>query len=277
VVYDPSPMEPKLDALYAWMRDARSVLVCFSGGVDSAFVLKAAHVALGDRALGLTALSPALPIAEREAASAVAAEIGVPHAVVDSHEIDDPSYVKNAVNRCFFCKSELYRIALAEGERRGFAVVVNGTNLDDLGDHRPGLQAATDQGVRSPLVELGFTKDDIRRCARAIGLSVWDKPAAACLASRIPYGTSVTNERLRQIDRAEDGLRALGFRQVRVRYHGDVARVEVGAAELAAAFERRAEVSAACHRAGFTFATLDLDGYRLGSNNEAVRLKVLNS
>lgn len=269
-------MEPKLDALNAWMRDARSVLVCFSGGVDSAFVLKAAHAALGERALGLTALSPALPAAEREAAAAVAAEIGVPHVTVDSHEIDDPSYVKNPVNRCFFCKSELYRIALAEGGRRGFAVVVNGTNLDDLGDHRPGLQAAAEQGVRSPLVELGFTKDDIRRCARVMGLSVWDKPAAACLASRIPYGTSVTNDRLRQIDRAEEGLRALGFRQVRVRYHGDVARVEVGSGELAAAFERRAEVSAACHRAGFTFATLDLDGYRLGSNNEVVRLKVLD-
>lgn len=277
MVYDRLPMEPKLDALYAWMRDAGSVLVCFSGGVDSAFVLKAAHVALGDRALGLTALSPALPVSEREAASALAAEIGVPHVAVDSYEIDDPNYTKNPVDRCFYCKSELYRIALAEGERRGFAVVVNGTNLDDLGDHRPGLQAASEQGVRSPLVELGFTKDDIRRCAQVIGLSVWNKPAAACLASRIPYGTSVTQERLRQIDRAEDGLRALGFRQVRVRYHGDVARVEVGPAELSAAFERRAEVSAACHRAGFTFATLDLDGYRLGSHNETFRLKVLNS
>lgn len=270
-------MDPKLDALYAWMRDAGSVLVCFSGGVDSAFVLKAAHAALGDKALGMTALSPALPVAEREAAANVAREIGVPHVAVESYEIDDPSYVKNPVNRCFFCKSELYRIALDEASRRGFAVVVNGTNLDDLGDHRPGLDAARDQGVRSPLVELGFTKEDIRRCARAIGLSVWDKPAAACLASRIPYGTSVTHDRLRQIDRAENALLALGFRQVRVRYHGDVARVEVGPAELASAFERRAEVSAACHEAGFTFATLDLDGYRLGSNNEAVRLKVLRS
>jgi uncharacterized protein len=179
-------MEPKLDALYAWMRDAGSVLVCFSGGVDSAFVLKAAHVALGDRALGLTALSPALPVAEREAASALAAEIGVPHVAVDSHEIDDPNYTKNPVDRCFYCKSELYRIALSEGGRRGFAVVVNGTNLDDLGDHRPGLQAANEQGVRSPLVELGFTKEDIRRCAQVLGLSVWNKPAAACLASRFP-------------------------------------------------------------------------------------------
>ena len=257
------------------MHEAGSVLVCFSGGVDSAFVLKVAHEALGDRALGLTALSPALPLSEREAASAVAREIGVPHVAVASNEIDDPSYAANPVNRCFFCKSELYRVAGAEAHRRGFATIVNGTNLDDLGDHRPGLEAASQQGVRSPLVELGFNKAAIRRCAREIGLSVWDKPAAACLASRIPYGTSVTHERLRQIDRAETALRALGFRQVRVRLHGEVARVEVGISEFSHAFERRAEVSAACHRAGFTFATLDLDGYRLGSNNEAVRLPVL--
>ena len=268
-------MEPTLDALRAWMRDARSVLVCFSGGVDSAFVLKVAHEVLGDRALGLTALSPALPITERDAARAVAAEIGVPHVAVASNEIDDPSYASNPVDRCFYCKSELYRIAVAEAARRGFATVVNGTNLDDLGDHRPGLAAATQGGVRSPLVELGFTKADIRRGSRELGLSVWDEPAAACLASRIPYGTSVTHERLRQIDAAETALRALGFRQVRVRLHGDLARVEVGPEELPRAFERRVEVSGACRRAGFTFATLDLDGYRVGSTNESVRLPVL--
>lgn len=270
-------MDPKLLALRAVLAEMPSVLVCFSGGVDSAFVLKVAHDVLGDRALGMTALSPALPESERDDASALARELGVPHVNVDTGEIDDPNYTANPVNRCYFCKSELYRVAQREATARGIAVVLNGTNLDDLGDHRPGLTAATEGAVRSPLVEAGFTKDDVRRCAKIVGLRVWDKPAAACLASRIPYGTSVTMQRLRQIDEAEAGIKALGLRQVRVRYHNDVARVEVGAPELERAFALREGVSAACKRAGFAFATLDLDGYRVGSHNEVVRLRVLPS
>ncbi len=254
-----------------------SALVCFSGGVDSAFVLKVAHDVLGSMALGLTALSPALPRHEREEAGALARELGVAHALVDSHEIDDPRYVANPTNRCFYCKSELYSVAIREAAQRGFAVVVNGTNLDDLGDYRPGLQAAREAGVRSPLVDAGFTKADVRRCAKIVGLRVWDKPAAACLASRIPYGTSVTHGRLRQIDEAESGIRALGLRQVRVRLHGALARVEVGTDEIDRAFALRREVAAACRHAGFSFATLDLEGYRLGSHNEVVRLPVLGA
>lgn len=271
------PMDPQLDALRAVMAAMPSVVVCFSGGVDSAFVLKVAHDVLGERALGLTALSPALPASERAEAGALARELGVAHVLVDSHEIDDPRYAANPVNRCYYCKRELYALARREASTRGFAVIANGTNLDDLGDHRPGLDAAREAGVRSPLVEAKFTKADVRRCAQLVGLRVWDKPAAACLASRIPYGTSVTHERLRQIDRAESALRALGLRQLRVRYHDQLARVEVSPLEMERAFTLRREIATACRAAGFTYVTLDLEGYRTGSHNEVVRLKVLDA
>lgn len=270
-------MDPQLQALRERIGTMGSALVCFSGGVDSAFVLKVAHDVLGEKALGLTALSPALPRSEREEAGELAREMGVAHLLVDSHEIDDPRYSANPTNRCYFCKSELYAVAAREASARGFAAVLNGTNLDDLGDYRPGLQAATEAGVKSPLVDAGFTKADVRRCAQLVGLRVWDKPAAACLASRIPYGTSVTHTRLRQIDEAETAIRALGIRQVRVRLHGDLARVEVGAPEIERAFALRREVSSACKKAGFAFATLDLEGYRMGSHNEVVRLPVIGA
>lgn len=270
-------MDPQLDALRAVFSAMPSVLVCFSGGVDSAFVLKVAHEVLGDRALGVTAVSPSLPRVEREDSVRLAREIGVPHVVVESREMDDPNYAANPTNRCYFCKSELYRIARAEAAARGFAVVVNGTNRDDLGDYRPGLQAASEADVRAPLVEAGFTKSDVRRCAKLVGLRVWDKPAAACLSSRIPYGTAVTPARLRQIDDAETAVRALGLRQIRVRFHGELARVEVAQDEMDRAFALRREIAAACRAAGFAFATLDLEGYRTGSLNEVVKLRVLNA
>jgi uncharacterized protein len=254
-----------------------SVLVCFSGGVDSAFVLAVAREVLGSRALGLTTISPSLPESERQGAEALAKALGAEHLTVASGEVDDPRYAANPVNRCYYCKSELYRIARREALERGLAAVVNGTNVDDLGDHRPGLDAAREAEVRSPLVECGFTKADVRRCARSLALPVWDKPAAACLSSRIPYGTHVTPARLTMIDRAESALRALGLRQVRVRYHGDLARVEVGGEELDRAFGLRRELARACRDAGFAYATLDLEGYRMGSHNEVVRLKVLSA
>lgn len=270
-------MDPQLEALRGLFASMPSVLVCFSGGVDSAFVLKVATDVLGERCLGMTALSPALPLHEREEAGALAREMGARHVLVDSHEIDDPNYAANPTNRCFYCKSELYRVARREAATRGIAVIVNGTNLDDLGDYRPGLDAAREAEVRSPLVEVGLRKADVRRVAQLVGLSAWDKPAAACLASRIPYGTSVTHERLRKIDRAEAAIRALGIRQLRVRYHDALARVEVAQPEMERAFSLRKEIAAACRGAGFAYATLDLEGYRLGSHNEVVRLPVLNS
>ncbi|MEM9694158.1 MAG: ATP-dependent sacrificial sulfur transferase LarE [Myxococcota bacterium] len=265
-------VERRLDQLRDHMRGLGSVLVCYSGGVDSAFVLAIAHEVLGARAVGMTAISPSLPRSERELAVEVALAIGADHRIVDTAEIDDPNYVRNGPDRCFYCKSELYRVAALKREQWGLAHVLNGTNADDLGDYRPGLQAATEAGVASPLVDLGFSKDDVRDVARAIGLGVWDKPASACLASRIPFGTSVTRARLAQVEGLEAELRRLGFRQLRVRYHDTIARIELGRDELgrAAEPEVREEIVAAGKAHGFKYVTLDLGGYRMGSHNEVL-------
>ncbi len=263
---------PKLDALRARFRELGSVLVCYSGGVDSAFVLAVAHQELGPRAVGMTAVSPSLAPMEREDAERVAKQIGCDHRVVASNEIDDPNYVQNNPDRCFHCKTELYRIAKAKREAWDLAAIVNGTNTDDLGDYRPGLDAAREAGVVSPLVDLGFTKADVRAGALAIGLGIWDKPAAACLSSRIPYGTSVTRERLTKIGGFEASLKQMGFRQVRVRYHDDLARIELGASEITRAADdavREAIVTAGKEH-GFRYVTLDLGGYRMGSHNEVL-------
>jgi len=259
-----------------------SVIVCYSGGVDSALVLAVAHQVLGERAVGMTAVSPSLAPYEKEHAIAVAKQIGARHELVESHEIDDANYQANAPDRCFHCKSELYTVSSRKQKEWGIAHVVNGTNLDDLGDHRPGLDAAKQAGVRSVLVEAGFRKTHVRRAAESVGLSIWDKPASACLSSRIPYGTQVTRERLLQIGGLEAELRALGLRQVRVRWHAvsvssdarentpAIARIEVDAKELAAAFEKRAAIAEAGRRFGFAYVTLDLEGYRTGSHNEVL-------
>jgi uncharacterized protein len=257
------------------MRDLGSALVCYSGGVDSAFVLAVAHEVLGARAVGMTAVSPSLAPFEKEAAVAVAKQIGARLELVESHEIERPGYVANATDRCFHCKTELYDIAEEKRHLWSLAHVLNGTNVDDLGDHRPGLDAARNASVRSVLVELGFTKADVRQCAQLIGLTVWDKPASACLSSRIPYGTEVTRERLAQIGGLEAELRALGLRQLRVRWHeagmkGAMARIEVARDELLRAFDQRDAIVEAGKRFGFAFVTLDLQGYRTGSHNEVI-------
>lgn len=272
----------KLKALRARVRELGSVLVCYSGGIDSALVLAVAHAELGPRAIGMTAISPSVLPLELEEAAAIARDLGADHRVVDSNEIDDPDYRKNHVDRCFFCKSELYRIAEDRRAAWGLDHVLNGTNVDDLGDHRPGLVAARDAGVKSPLVELGFTKSDVREAARTLGLSMWDKPAAACLSSRIPFGTEVTRERLEKIGALETTLRSLGFRRVRVRFHpiaaspgtveGAIARIELDASDIvrAAGDDAREAIASAGRQAGFTFVTVDLGGYRMGSHNAVV-------
>ena len=228
---------------------------------------------LGDKAIGMTAVSPSLAERERLAAIEMAERMGAEHRLVESREIEDADYVKNAPDRCFHCKSELYRIAAEKRAEWQLDSVLNGTNRDDLGDYRPGLEAAKKAGVLSPLVELDFSKQDVREGARHIGLEVWDKPAAACLSSRIPYGTSVTPERLAQVAGFEAVLAELGFLQLRVRYHGEVARVELGAEELARAVlpEMREAIVEAGQASGFRYVTLDLGGYRQGSHNEVLK------
>jgi len=265
-------IDAKLSRLRARLRELGSVLVCYSGGVDSAFVLAVAHAELGARAVGMTAVSPSLAPGEKDEAVAVAAQIGADHRLVASSEIEDPSYAANNADRCFHCKSELYRVATAKRAEWNLAAILNGTNLDDLGDYRPGLEAAKQAGVVSPLVEMGFTKAEVRAGAAAIGLSIWDKPAAACLSSRIPYGTSVTRDRLAQIGGFEAALKQLGFRQVRVRYHDELARIELGADELIKAADPavRGAIVEAGKKHGFRYVTLDLGGYRMGSHNEVL-------
>lgn len=262
----------RLEALRALLRELGSVLVCFSGGIDSALVLKVAHEQLGERAVGMTAVSPSLPEREREEASRFARSLGARHYLVDSHEIERAGYVANGPDRCFHCKTELYEIAATQRERHGLLHILNGTNKDDLGDYRPGLQAADRARVVSPLVTLGFDKAMVREVSQLLGLEIWDKPASACLSSRIPYGTTVTRERLAQIGGFEQALRDLGFRQVRVRWHGPVARIELAQAELGKAFEPgvRERLVAAGKQHGFRYVTVDMEGYRTGSHNEVL-------
>jgi uncharacterized protein len=265
----PEAKELKLREL---LRSLRSVIVAFSGGVDSAYLAFVANQELGERSLAVTGDSASYPTFQREMAHELTNRFGLKHEVVFTEEFDDPNYTSNPANRCYYCKSELYgKLALLARER-GFDVICDGTNADDVGDYRPGRQAARERGVRSPLLECSMTKSDIRELSRRAGLATWDQPASACLSSRVPYGQMVTLEKLSMIDKAEMALKELGFRQVRVRHHGEVARIEVAEEELSRALnpEMARRMSAALKALGFKYVTLDLEGYRTGSLNEAL-------
>lgn len=266
------------DRLLETLRGYGRVAVAFSGGVDSAVVAMATYVALGDAAIAVTAVSESLAQGELEEAQALARKIGIRHRVIRTEEFADPNYLRNATDRCYFCKSELYgRLSGLLGEL-GVDVIASGANLDDTGDHRPGMRAAAERGVRHPLQECSLTKAHVRSLAKAWDLPTWDKPATPCLSSRIAYGENVTPERVQMIDQAEQWLRQQGLRLLRVRYHkGDMARIEVPLEELPrlAAPEVRGELVRTFRALGFKFVTLDLEGFRSGSLNTVIPLEIL--
>lgn len=251
-----------------------SVIVALSGGADSAYLAWAAHSALGEQALSVTALSPSYSAHDRTVVENFVRQLGLRHEFIETHEVENPRYRANAADRCYFCKDELFSVLDPMAKERGFAAVAYGVNADDTLDFRPGHRAAAEHHVLTPLLDAGLHKLEIRSLSQRAGLPTWDRPASACLASRVPYGTEVTPERLALIERGEAALRKLGFRQFRVRLHDELARVEIAPEEMPRAMstEVAASISASLKAAGFTYVALDLDGYRQGSLNESLRL-----
>jgi len=265
-------LDTKLEKMGAVFAPMRSLIVAFSGGVDSTFVLKVAHDTIGDSVLALMTTSPTMPDEDRESALAMARLIGARHLIVESNELEIPGYAANPLNRCYLCKHNLFTVCEAKGAELGIDEIVDGLNLDDLHDYRPGMQAASEKRVRHPLVEAEMTKADVRELSRAMALPTWDRPASPCLSSRFPYGTEITSEGLMKVAAGEKLLHSMGFAIARVRYHGDVARLELEQSEIARIFEpaTRETVEREFKKIGFRFVAIDLKGFRSGSLNEGV-------
>jgi uncharacterized protein len=269
---DGTALHAKEQTLFTCLQKLGRVIVAYSGGTDSAYLAWAAHHVLGEDAIAVTADSASIPASHKRDAEAFARECGFRHEYIETHEFENPDYVKNDQNRCFHCKDELFTRLESFAARRGNALIVYGVNKDDLGDYRPGQRAAKLHDVQAPLVEAGLTKAEIRELSRRAGLSTWDRPAAACLSSRVPYGTPVTPQTIGTIEQGEEAIRALGFRQFRVRFHGELARIEIAKEELPRALtpETAQAFSAIFKQLGFLYVTLDLEGYRQGSLNAAL-------
>lgn len=268
-------VEQKQAALFRLLGEMDRVIVAYSGGTDSAYLAWAAHEVLGERAVAITADSPSIPESHKRDAEAFVRQFGIPHEYIETREFENPDYVKNDANRCFHCKDELFNRLEEVGRARNIPTIVYGVNKDDLGDYRPGQNAAKQHQVKAPLVDAGLTKAEIRELSRLAGLPTWDRPAAACLSSRIPYGTPVTIQNIKTVEVGEEELKALGFRQFRTRFHGELVRIEVAREELPHALnlEMAGKLTALFKKLGYKFVTLDLEGYRQGSMNELLTVR----